>query len=167
MWWKVTAIALLLDQNIINQSRASLIRGAGIYWIFYRDRVVCCEEHGGRRIVKRKLATGKLWIFLSRMVSKKMFITQIALGQGQPRPRAISFSWNPWICILSFIQDKNISIIIIGSDKEEKRIEWRIKSASSLKDLPVWRLMKNNAVNRWWPVKITRRSVRKRTILEM
>ena len=40
--------------------RASLIRGAGIYWIFYRDLVVYCEEHGGRRIVKRKQATGKL-----------------------------------------------------------------------------------------------------------
>ena len=30
----MTAITPRLDQNIINQLRASLIRGAGIYWIF-------------------------------------------------------------------------------------------------------------------------------------
>ena len=89
----MTAITLRLDQTIINQLRASLIRQARIYWIFYRDPEVWCDENsGGRKTVKKKLGTGKLWIFLSWMLSKKMFITQIALGYT-PSSEHWNFFW--------------------------------------------------------------------------
>lgn len=60
---------------------------------------------------------------------------------------------------MSLSKDKTIT-------DSNKRIEWRTRLVSNLKDLLVWRSMRRDAVNKWCHARITKRNVLKKTIWE-